>query len=163
MYHHIFIHPKVWFPSIPLCTAEPSQEKSLKTTMRLSLIAQKSLLSDALAKPQCSDFSATKGTGEEIPSRKSLPKSKQGVWSCDKLPSCNKSATFLIVFEQVGCTFSNFFFFYGKLSNVLKNAGGWEVLFTTNAGGWEVLFTTAAGAGRLKTKPSYDPCPTCPL
>ena len=106
------------------------------------LTSSKSLLSDAMAQPQCR-FWATNGIGEGVRcSNSSLLKSKQGVFSHDKAQFLDESVPFWSRLRELDAFF--FFFFF---SFFISWAVGTNVLW-----GWGVLSTRTAGADLLNCR-----------
>ena len=103
-----------------------------KTSSLLTLTTPTSPVSNTLAQPQCC-FWVTNCIGEGF-ALETLPKSKRGVWSCDKAHSSNQIAPFCILFERVRHVSPPFFFFSIQSGNGLRSAWDWEVLLTRTTG-----------------------------
>ena len=99
------------------------------------LTSSKSLLSDAMAQPQCR-FWATNGIGEGVRcSNSSLLKSKQGVFSHDKAQFLDESVPFWLCLREFDAFFSLFFLFH-QLGSGHQRALGLGSTFDKNSWGW---------------------------
>ena len=100
-----------------------------------------SQLSDTFVPPQ-RRFWETNGVGEGISCRNSsFLKSKQGVWSRDKVHSCDKFSPILVVFERFGCIFQLFFFFLKSVRQLSQKCLGLGSTVTQNSWGRKATTT----------------------